>query len=238
MKILLHVIATNKYTQFLEGIIESSDSFLFKQSDLDIIVHTNMDISDIKERYAEGRIGIFNNHIDHEQWPYTTLKRFHYFLSSIDVVRKYDYSFYVDVDSIFSGEINEDILPNEGMIGTIHPCLFEGNGTPDRNPMSTAYIKPGSDNRYFCGGFFGGSTDYFIKACEELKTSIDADISKSIMAVWHDESHLNRYFFENPPSVVLDNHFGAAEEHMHLYPNAKVCFLDKSRRGGHTFFRN
>lgn len=237
-KIILNVIATNKYTYFLDGIIETAEKFLFNGSYLTVLVHTNMDISHIQEKDREDRIRVIKNQIDHEEWPFTTLKRFHYFLSVENVIKENDYSFYIDVDSIFSGKINLDILPDKGMIGTIHPCLFEGNGTPERNPMSTAYIKPGSNNRYFCGGFFGGSTDCFIKACEELKTSIEIDISKSIMAVWHDESHLNRYFFENPPAVVLDNHFAAAEEHMMLYPNAKVCFLDKSRRGGHSFFRN
>lgn len=236
--ILLNVIATNKYVYFLDGIIESSDNFLFKESSLTILIHTNMDISNIQDKYSKNRVKVIKNTIYHEPWPFTTLKRFHYFLSAEDVIKEYDYSFYIDVDSLFSGVISESVLPTEGMIGTIHPCLFEGPGTPDRNPYSTAYIPVGSNNRYFCGGFFGGSVNNFLETSRRIKSNIEKDIENSVMAIWHDESHLNKYFFENPPSVVLDNHFAAAEEQMHLYPNARVCFLDKSSRGGHDFFRN
>ena len=148
------------------------------------------------------------------------------------------FSFYMDVDSLFSGKISESILPVDGMIGTIHPCLFDGPGTPDRNPNSTAFIPIGSNNRYFCGGFFGGSTDSFLETSRRIKSNIERDLENSVMAIWHDESHLNKYFFENPPAVVLDNHFAAAEEQIHIYTNARICFLDKSRRGGHDFFRS
>jgi len=236
--ILLNVIATNKYIQFLDGIIESSNSFLFKESSITILVHTNMDISHIQERYKENRVKILKNSIDHEEWPLTTLKRFHYFLSSKDVILKNDFSFYIDVDSLFRGGISESMLPEIGMIGTIHPCLFYGPGTPDRNSDSTAFIPHGAQNRYFCGGFFGGSSNEFIQASEKIRSNIDNDLSRGVMALWHDESHLNKYFFENAPSVILDNHFSAAEEQIDTYPNARICFLDKSRRGGHDFFRS
>jgi len=236
--ILLNVIATNKYVHFLDGIIESSTSFLFNESSLTILVHTNMDISNIQDRYSKNKVNVIRNPIDHEPWPFTTLKRFHYFLSAEDIMKGYDYSFYIDVDSLFSGKISESILPVDGMIGTIHPCLFDGPGTPDRNPNSTAFIPIGSNNRYFCGGFFGGSTDAFLETSRRIKSNIERDLENSVMAIWHDESHLNKYFFENPPAVVLDNHFAAAEEQIHIYTNARICFLDKSRRGGHDFFRS
>jgi hypothetical protein len=202
------------------------------------MVHTNMDIEHIQEKYKDDRIKIIKNKIEHEDWPFTTLKRFHYFLSKKDDILEHDYSFYIDVDSVFVSEIMESILPDKGMIGTIHPCLFEGSGTPDRNPNSTAFIPLGSKNRYFCGGFFGGSSKEFIEASEKIMGNIERDLSNNVMAIWHDESHLNKYFFENEPSVILDNHFSAAEEQASLYPNAKIWFLDKSRRGGHDFFRN
>jgi hypothetical protein len=239
MDIVLNVIATNKYIQFVDGIIESADSFFFNESSITVLVHTNIeDISHIQDKYKENRIKILKNSIEHEEWPFTTLKRFHYFLSVRDIILENDFSFYIDVDSLFNGEISESILPDSGMIGTIHPCLFYGPGTPDRNPESKAFIPYSAQNRYFCGGFFGGSSNEFIRASEKIKSNIDNDLSRGVMAIWHDESHINKYFFENPPSVVLDNHFSAAEEQMHLYPNARVCFLDKSRRGGHDFFRS
>ena len=237
-RVILNVIATNKYVYFLDGIIESTDSFLFKNSDITVMVHTNMDISAFEKNHSDKRIHILKNQIDHEPWPFTTLKRFHYFLSIKEKILEYDFSFYIDVDSLFSSEISDEILPDKGMVGTIHPCLFDGPGSPERNPASRAYIPWGSNNRYFCGGFFGGDSSSFVNTSEMIKRNIDLDLEDGVVAVWHDESHINRFFFDNPPSVVLDNHFCAAEEQMNLYPDAKVCFLDKSRRGGHDFFRS
>lgn len=234
-KVLLNIIATNKYLSFLDIILPSVEDFFFPGCQVDVLVHTNLDLPENSKNYS--RVNVIKNHIDHESWPFTTLKRFHYFLSSREIIERSDYSFYVDVDSKFIKEISEDLLPTEGMAGTIHPCLFNGPGTPDRNPRSLAYIPERSNNRYFCGGFFGGTSKSFLEMSEKIKQNIDLDLSNGVMAVWHDESHLNRHFFSNPPEVVFDHPFAIAENLTQEKPESKVLFLDKSSRGGHVFFR-
>lgn len=235
MKILLNLIATNKYISFLDVLCPSIDSNFFKNSDVDVLVHTNREIPDNLKTHP--RINFLKNVISHEDWPMTTLKRFHYFLSSAEIQTEYDYCFYIDVDSKFIGEIKEEILPASGIIGTIHPCLFTGQGTPDRNPASTAYIPHGANNRYFCGGFFGGKSEDFIKMSSIIKSNIDSDLKNGVMALWHDESHLNRYLFDNPPALILDHPFAIAENISQTQEKSVVLFLDKSTRGGHDFFR-
>ena len=235
MKILLNLIATNKYLSFLDVICPSIEDHFFPNEDITVLVHTNLDLPDLS-KYS--RIKFIKNSIVHEPWPFTTLKRFEYFLSARDALLSHDYCFYVDVDSLFLNEIPRDLLPEEGMIGTIHPCLFKGPGTPERNPVSKAYIPFESDNRYFCGGFFGGKSEDFIKASEEIYSDIMDDLSRGVIAIWHDESHLNRYLFENPPAVVLDVPFAVAENMTPKLPESKVLFLDKSTIGGHDFFRS
>ena len=118
----------------------------------------------------------------HEPWPFTTLKRFEYFLSAREEILDSDYSFYVDVDSLFIKEIQTSILSGKGMIGTIHPCLFVGPGSPERNPESKACIPMGSDSRYFCGGFFGGSSKEFIETSESILSNIQDDLQRGIIA--------------------------------------------------------
>lgn len=235
-KIVLNLIATNKYLSFLDIIVPSIESYFFPNSDITILVHTNLDLPGNLGSYP--KIKFVKNSIDHEPWPFTTLKRFHYFLSSREEIEKSDYSFYVDVDSKFIKEISEDLLPTEGMAGTIHPCLFNGPGTPDRNPNSTAYIPVGSNNRYFCGGFFGGTSREFLEMSEEIAKNIDSDLEKGVMAVWHDESHLNKHFFSSPPEVVFDHPFAIAENLTQEKPESKILFLDKNALGGHDFFRS
>jgi hypothetical protein len=235
MKISLNIIATNKYTFFLDEICESIDRLFFTESEILVIIHTNVEISSDLEKYK--RIKIYVNKIEHEQWPFTTLKRFHYFLSCSDVIKETDYSFYVDADSLFIGELKESILPVSGMIGTIHPCLFNGEGTPERDPSSRAYIPYGSGNRYFCGGFFGGKSEDFIMMSLMNKSNIEDDLLRNIIAIWHDESHINKFFFVNPPAVVLDHPFAVAESMTQIHNTSGVLFLDKNVRGGHDFFR-
>lgn len=236
MKIALNLIATNKYTAFLPEIINSINEYFFRDCDVDVVIHTNQEIQ--KNVFGEIKPNLIINKIDHEPWPYTTLKRFHYFDGASDILLRSDYCFYIDVDSLFVKSINTDILPESGLIGTIHPCLYTGEGSPERNPASEAYIPYGSNNRYFCGGFIGGSSREFIEMSREIISRIQKDLENGIIAVWHDESHINKYFYQYPPSVILDHPFAAAENLTEIKQDTKILFLDKSVRGGHDFFRN
>lgn len=235
MKITLNLIATNRYISFLDVICPSIEEFFFPGEEITVIVHTNLDLPENLNLYK--RISFIRNEIQHEPWPLTTLKRFEYFLSTKAKLSESDYCFYVDVDSLFIKRISID-LPGCGMLGTIHPCLFQGSGTPERTPESKACIPIGSNSRYFCGGFFGGSSREFIKMSETILENIQDDLSRGVIAIWHDESHLNRYFFDNPPSGVLDHPFAVAENMTQVKDESGVLFLDKSVRGGHDFFRN
>jgi histo-blood group ABO system transferase len=235
-KISINLIATNKYVYFLDAVIKSIDNFFFKNSNILIIVHTNMNINQLGG-YSE-RVDILKNEIEHEPWPFTTLKRFSYFIKAKEAIAESDYSFYIDVDSLFIGEIFEDFLPPFGIIGTIHPCLYQGNGTPERNPRSKAFISFNENNRYFCGGFFGGDSKSFLNMAESINLNIEEDLRNGIIAVWHDESHINRFLLDNPPSLILEPPFAIAESLAKTESSSKILFLDKSLKGGHDFFRN
>lgn len=235
MKILLNLIATNRYIWFLDKISPSIDTFFFPSDEVTVLIHSNVQIPESLGSY--GRLNFSINEISHEEWPFTTLKRFHYFLKAEKILSEHDYCFYIDVDSIFIKKIDHINISENGMFGTIHPCLFDDPGTPERNTNSLAYIPVGSNNRYFCGGFFGGHTKDFLEASMRIKNNIDADLSNGVIAVWHDESHLNHFFFHNPPSVVFDHPFAVAENLTKETDNSHIKFLDKSTIGGHDYFR-
>ena len=50
-------------------------------------------------------------------------------------------------------------------------------------------------NKYYAGGFQGGKTDIYLKACETMASDIETDEKNGVMAVWHDESHWNQYLY-------------------------------------------
>lgn len=221
MKICLNIIATGRYTYFLENVISTARANFFKGSQITYLIHTDSD-------FFEEKDGIRINKIEFEPWPNPTLKRFHYFLSAENILREHDFCFYIDVDSSFSNSVDIPLDNVEGIISTLHPGYYGTSGTPERNSSSEAYIPEGSKNRYFCGGFFGGKTEDFIIMSREIKKNIDKDLENSIIAVWHDESHLNHYLFNNPPKFILGNYFAISQNQSKKFPNSPIVFLDKN----------
>jgi histo-blood group ABO system transferase len=225
---IINIIATNKYTFFLEKLISSIETFFLPEIKKTYLIHTDNESIELGSNCVIHKV-------EHKPWPNSTLHRFKFFNECEEIILKHDYSFYIDVDSLFVGQINpEDVLSD--IVGTLHPHLGDSEGTPERNPNSTAYIKPGDSNRYFCGGFFGGKSDEFIKLSKTIETNINKDLDNNIVAIWHDESHLNRYFLTNSPTLVLP--LGMAADENYKHPHSKILFLDKRNFGGFEYFRN
>jgi len=232
MKVLLNLIATNRYMSFVPAILASVDKHFFPSAERCVIVHTNLDLPSLEFP----SLNIEKHAIPHEQWPLVTLKRFHYFLETEDRLKEADYCFYMDVDAVFIKTLDWT-LPDRGIFGTIHPIHHTGPGYPERNPISTAYIPEGSNSRYYYGGFFGGKTEDFIKMAYDIRGCVGTDMSRMHIAIWHDESHLNRYLFRNPPSLTFEFPFGTAEGISQIVPESYIYFIEKAYRGGHNYFR-
>ena len=158
-------------------------------------------------------------------YPNQTLRRYHIFLEQKEfLLANYDQVFYVDADMQFVAPVGD--IFSDGITATLHPGYFQhpkrgirrkaapgqtlepgltyighAAGYSEINPESTAYLL---DNEfYYCGGFQGGSTQAYLRAAETISANIDADLRKGIVAIWHDESHWNRYLNDNPPAKVL-----------------------------------
>lgn len=156
-------------------------------------------------------------HTEAVEWPLPTLMRYHLFLQQEEKLKEYDYIFYCDVDMVFANYVGDEVL-GDGLTAAPHPgYALRRNLIPpyEPNPASSAYIprpgriktvdgKPQFEPEYYAGGFQGGTSKAFIEAMKVMKKRIDQDYTKNYVAIWNDESHWNRYLFENPPSVMLD----------------------------------
>jgi histo-blood group ABO system transferase len=228
LKIVVNIIATNKYTFFLDKLIPSIENFFLPGIDKTYLIHTDQEDIKIDGKYIIHKV-------EHNPWPSSTLHRFRFFNECKEIISNYNYSFYIDADSLFVGQVNpEDILSN--VIGALHPHLGNNEGTPERNPNSTAYIGNGESSRYFCGGFFGAESSEFLNISRTIEHNINKDLENGIVAIWHDESHLNKYFLTNTPTLILPLGYAADENHEH--PHSKIFFLDKRKFGGFGYFRN
>jgi hypothetical protein len=86
------------------------------------------------------------------------------------------------------------------------------NGPWERNRNSLAYVRPTSRRRYIHGAIWGGPKKDFIKMCEELDQTIDRDLRNGIVALWHDESHINRYLSSNRKLGYFPKFFSGADK--------------------------
>jgi len=84
----------------------------------------------------------------------------------------------------------------------------------------------GGENAH-AGGFHGGTRDEFLKLASTMYYNIMRDLEHNFIAVWHDESHLNRYFIDNTPTVVLNPSYCYPGRKKMPYPK-KLVALDKN----------
>lgn len=213
MKTGLLIIATGeKYHPFIRPLLVSAHTYF--------VPHTPILFSDVD---TIGCIPFMK--IPHEPWPGPTLHRYGTFLRAWKFLHAFDHLFYIDVDMLFVAPVGKEIF-SDGITATLHPGYVGTSGTPERRFISQAYIPPNADNKYFCGGFNGGTMEAFLEMTDYLDASITRDEKFGVMATWHDESHLNHYLYNNPPAKILDPSY--------CYPeNAGPHYTDKWKLHGY-----
>ena len=145
-------------------------------------------------------------------WPGNTLFRFKMFLTQKQQLLKFDYIFFLNANAVCMKEVGEEFLPHvESLLFVQHPGFYNVPNYRfpyDRNKKSSAYIPYKKGNVYVTGAINGGKSKGFLQMCEELSREIDMDYERGIIALWHDESHINKYILNRsdykllPPSYI------------------------------------
>lgn len=228
MKTALLVIATGqRYHQYIRSLIESAKKYFVPH---DVILWT-----DSLEKFDDH---VWSAPKECLGFPEETLRRYHTFLEQGWLLKQYDQLFYCDVDMLFVAPVGEEVF-SDGITACTHPGYSGSCGTPERNPNSLAAIPFDADNKYFCGGFNGGERRAFLDMATEIAWRVDYDNGKGVMAVWHDESHLNKFLFEHPPAKVLDPSYCYPQDASDYYkqkwaaaglnPTPKILALTKDK---------
>jgi histo-blood group ABO system transferase len=217
-KIGLILISTNKYKIFVKPLIESARNFFLNNHEVTYYLFTDSDeFNDLGD-------DVVINKIEHLEWPMITLYRYKTFVKHKDILSTEDYLFYCDIDMRFVDDVGDEILGD--LVATIHPGFLGGRGTPETIPQSTAYIHPNDELVYYAGGFNGGSSSNFLEMSEQIDKNIDIDFNNGIIAIWHDESHLNKFFTKNKPTTILSPSY-CYPESWNLNYTKKLLALDK-----------
>lgn len=215
MKICVITIATGNYVRFLP-VLRASIAWRFLVGhDVRHLIFTDCDIP------PTDTIRVVR--IPHEPWPLPTLRRYDHFRAARDILLEHDFCFYLDADMRVDRPVGDEILGE--LVATRHPyqsLLPPAQMSFERDPRSRACVGPTEGTMYYAGGFNGGSARAFVAMAETLADAIARDQADGITAQWHDESHLNRYLVDHPPTVSLPPSYCFPEEWYDGGPPAAV----------------
>ncbi|MFZ2038540.1 MAG: family 6 glucosyltransferase [Minisyncoccia bacterium] len=221
MKIGILYICTGKYKIFWKDFYLTCEKNFITEAEKHYFVFTDSPEIDFENdnknihRIYQANLG----------WPDNTLMRFEMFSRVMDKLLGFDYIFFFNADLICLDKIiATDFLPagNDNLVATLHPGYFKAkrNEFPfEIRESSTAYIAKNSGRHYFAGGLNGGKTKDFLQAITKMKENIEIDRKNNIVAVWHDESHWNKYLENREDIKILDPGF--------LYPESVIIPFKK-----------
>ena len=222
IKVAILYICTDKYSIFWKDFFDSYQRFFLPECEKEYFVFTDspsiyMDECDCVHRIYQEPLG----------WPNNTLMRFHIFRQCFEKLKRYDYVFFMNANCECMCTITaEEFLPlDKKLLVVQHPGFFDKTPieyTYDRNIHSTAFIPIGEGNCYICGGVNGGESEAFVKLMETLIDEIDMNNKNGVIAVWHDESHINHYILNRDDYRMLSPAY--------CYPEGwKIPFEEKIR---------
>ena len=73
----------------------------------------------------------------------------------------------------------------------------------DSNINSCAYVSPDEGTIYYSGAIYGGRPANVTKMWAFMEKCAEHDLKLGFFPLWHDESVLNRYLIDHPPTEIL-----------------------------------
>ncbi|XP_067264845.1 globoside alpha-1,3-N-acetylgalactosaminyltransferase 1-like [Chanodichthys erythropterus] len=204
------VFALGKYTRFLKDFLESAEQNYF----VGFHVHYYL-FTDEPEQVPAVELGE-DHHLtvikvpSSNRWQEISLSRMRRLEELIEsqLVNEADYVFSLDVDTKFYGRWGVETLGR--LVGALHPWFYSSSReqfTYERRPESQAFIPYSEGDYYYIGAAIGGLVKDVYQLAKTCREQLEIDASKSIEALWQEESHLNKYFLYNKPSKVLSSEY-------------------------------
>ena len=194
-KVAIIFIGTNKYIDFFPKFYLTIRKYFLSNTPKDFFVFTDM----VDDYFLKDKGDIKIVAVKHQNWPFTTLMRFKMINKIGEFLREYSHIIYIDADMYADYPVSEEkfFCHNKPFFGVQHDSYVNKQGEYEMDKKSTAAVSQNDDlSKYHVGAFWGGKTDYFLEMIRELEWRVDDDLSRNIIAKWHDESQMNKYFLE------------------------------------------
>ena len=237
MTVAVVFIGTEKYLDFLPSWYERCEENLLPGVDKKYLVFTDGDIPEAPDNAV-----IYKQ--EHLEWPYITLYRFKIIEKALEEISKCEWLIFLDADMAVVDKVtSEEVFSDKPYLGVHHPCHFlkfqphhKPPGSFETNPLSTAKVPNDYDfSVYWQGCLWGGKVPYVFELIDELQNRTNDDLKDDIIAVWHDESHLNKFFIENKERVhTLPSSYAYPEDFADACDfEAKIVHLSKNNSNYH-----
>jgi hypothetical protein len=183
-------ICTGKYKIFWKDFYLSCEKNFIPETEKHYFVFT--DSPEIE--FEQDNKNIHRIYQENLGWPNNTMLRYEMFLKQKTAIEKTDFLIFFNANLLFLEKITaEEFLPmgDKKLVGGLHPAFY------DKNTKSSACLNVKNWHYYYQGAINGGETREFIKVIERLRDNTRADLNKKIIALWHDESHWNKFLNEH-----------------------------------------
>lgn len=213
----LCVMATGKYIEYVPKLLDSADNYFLKNHDVTYFVFTDSPFEHQRTKTVyQKQLG----------WPYDSMMRFHTYLKHADLFADLDYIYAIDADMGFVADVGDEILSDRvATILSVH--LFRPQKPYESNPISTAYVHVNEGGQYYAGAFYGGSCDEFVRLLRKTTQQVDIDLARGYIAWANDESHINRYFVDNKPTLELSPSYCHFEHWQSPFEKKIIAYDDK-----------
>lgn len=235
MKIAIIYIGIGRYVCLWDDFYSSCEKYFLPGIEKEYYFFSDQDVE------TAGNVHLIYE--ENKGWPRVALDRYKMILSIEDHLRKFDYAFFFNGNTLFLDYITpEEFLPDvKGE--RITTLVWEGNDNRplsecpfERNPGSAAYVSPDEGEHYYQSGILGGVVSDYLGLQEECKRQVDSDDSRGVSAIWQDESHLNRFML-GKSSRILGSRYGRPEHRKHP-SDPKIIFRDKDRIFGKKYMKS
>lgn len=205
LKLMLVVLPPQRYLEaYVEAFLQSAERHFMLGLPVTYYVFTDQpDKVPHVQLGPQRRIKVLQVQRD-SRWQDISMMRMKTIAQTIesDIRHHCRYVFCFDVDQVFAGRFGPEALGESvGLLHAYYYRLPKRFYTYDRNPKSMAYMEKG--DFYYHAAVFGGSWQRVKALAEACYVSIMEDKKNNVEALWHDESHLNKYLLLHKPSRVL-----------------------------------
>lgn len=237
-KIAMIYICTWNYDVFWNDFYSSSEKNFLSDCEKHYFVFT-----DSQKIKSSDKITVIKK--EKLEWPYSAFAKFDYMLSIKNQLENFQYIFLINANTIIKRKVlwNEILnLWTNKLIWVKHIWFIDANTSKfpyERRKESKAFINYHDGLNYFFSATSWWLVCDYLKLCERCSKRFKEDYKKWIIPIWHDESYINKYFYENDSILKkLEPKYWYPEFTFIRIKNPSIIYSSKERYWWYKYLRN